>query len=80
MGHSDTKMILRIYDHVTENRAAEQMKKLDSMRSAAVWVYDKFTTNKRIFMRIYAAICEIHRKKEPKNREKLLKIPKIPLV
>jgi site-specific recombinase XerD len=35
MGHSDTKMILRIYDHVTENRAAEQMKKLDSMRSAA---------------------------------------------
>ena len=29
-------MILKVYDHITENRAKEQMKKLDSMRSVAV--------------------------------------------
>lgn len=36
MGHSGTKMILKIYDHVTPERAKEQMKKLDSVRTAVV--------------------------------------------
>ena len=78
MGHSDTKMILRIYDHVTENRAAEQMKKLDSMRSAAVWVYDKFTTNEGIFMRDYADLCQYLNGEDIEINGKIVKTPQNP--